>query len=228
LANYLDNFTAANGTRIDSRASDSGHTYSSNTNYKIQTNRAYAEGSGEQLLQVLTAGAANYITASEYDLEFDYYVASNSGQIGIYFGTTDTSNNYYIRVRQGATLDLFSVVAGTFTQIGTTAISSSGASTGAVKAEVRAGSITVFLDAVEVFSTTNTDHSRAGLLYLRTSEPKTSATGFHLDSVSITDVSSGLTIDTAPADIRAETSRTITISGATATPTVGNTTVYFT
>lgn len=190
MADYLDNFTDPNGTLIESHTADSGHKYATGSEFKIQDNRLYGDlPDGTYFTRVLESdGVTDYVSGDEFDLEFDYRLLANQGNLGFYVCATDTDNAYFVFVLNGASLVLRSIVGGSTTTLHSEAVSSVAASTGAVRLEVRDTTVELFLNGTSVFSTTNTDQTRAGKVYIRTSSPEGPTSGWHFDRASLTNL----------------------------------------
>jgi len=89
MADYLDTFTAAGGTAISDRASDSGHTYETTTHLKIYNNclQSVLTGTtGNPQVPIYEAdGTTLYETAGEFDLTVITELASNNSEISLQF-----------------------------------------------------------------------------------------------------------------------------------------------
>jgi len=89
MADYLDTFTAADGTAISDRASDSGHTYETTTHLKIYDNNLQSVltgTTGNPQVPIYEAdGTTLYETAGEFDLTVITELASNNGEISLQF-----------------------------------------------------------------------------------------------------------------------------------------------
>ena len=89
MADYSDTFTAADGTAISDRASDSGHTYETTTHLKIYNNNLQSVlvgTTGNPEVPVYEAdGTTLYETAGEFDLTVVTNLRTNSGEISLQF-----------------------------------------------------------------------------------------------------------------------------------------------
>ena len=222
MANYTDTFTAANGTRVDARAADTGQTYSTNAVYKINTNRAYADNNSvEEVIQVLESdGTTPYVTADEYDLTIDFYLATNVGNIGVLFASSDADNLYMIRMRSES-LQLFKKEAGTFTLLGEETGLSTASTNYIATVEVRAADLTVKRGGSTVIGPiADTTHARAGNLFLRSNEGSTTATnGYQISQIDVVELL------VFPTTAFPGQSRTISGSGFGATQGTGGVTI---
>ena len=144
MADYLDTFTAADGTAISDRASDSGHTYETTTHLKIYNNnlQSVLQGTtGNPQVPVYEAdGTTLYETAGEFDLTVITQLVSNNGEISLQFCKDIGLNDSYAITYSLRGIDLNKFVDGSFSRLGTAETVANGDS---FVVEVRATTLTV-------------------------------------------------------------------------------------
>jgi len=104
----LDTFTGSNGTNINGRTSDSGHTWTTGSNYSIQSNRCqYASVVGGVVLAVLSGGQANDVLTATIR-------ASGVHSFGLIGRYVDASNYWLVVYDWNAGMLIQEVNAGSF------------------------------------------------------------------------------------------------------------------
>jgi hypothetical protein len=196
MATMTDTFTAADGTNVEAHTADTGETVAEHTSYtagnsKIQSNRAYCATASSCLYYSWTPASA------EYDVTAVMRCLSGAGNQGP-AGRIDTAANTMYFARWDATAagwQLFRVVNGTATQMGTTVSFSPSAGVDyTVKLEIRDAAKKVFVGGVEQISNTNNAITAAGRAGFRSSSAVTTTTGFHIDTLTAADPGGGGTV----------------------------------
>lgn len=182
-----DSFTDADGTNITAHTGETGATWSAITGYspatpsKIQNNRLW------------TASNQGGYRASGTPPSPDYYVevpitflsTVSADGLGVAGRISGSANTMYFG-RYGVTAggwQLFKVVAGTTTQMGSTATAAAPTGTRTLRLVMNGTAISLRVDGVEVLAVTDSAITAAGFAGFRGSTTVTATTGQHADSI---------------------------------------------
>lgn len=203
MATMTDTFTAADGTNVEAHTVDTGETVSEHTSYtsgnsKIQSNRAYCATASSCLYYSWVPASA------EYDVTVEMRCVSGVGNQGP-AGRIDTSANTMYFARWDATAagwQLFRIVSGTATQIGSTvSFSPTPGNDYTVLLEIRDATKRVLVGGVEQISNSNNTITAAGKAGFRASTAVTTTTGFHINTLTAADpAGSGQTLSPSSID----------------------------
>jgi hypothetical protein len=203
----LDTFTTGADTNLDSHTSDSGHTWtwhSSGATTKRLTVYQSPDTCGRS-----TAGSTNVVTwyssswtpaGTEYDVEWDWVYKSGSSITpcrvvarAAWSGTTLNDAYEVVGNYNTGSVTLNKVVAGVTTALGSHTLSPwSAPQTDAYKLEIRDATKKVFVNAVEVISTSDNAVTAAGLVGLGGGTGNgAAAAGLHWDNLTADDFISG-------------------------------------
>ena len=219
MADYLDTFTAADGTRLDGLSASTGQTYDGGgSEYKIESNRLRGGPFAEPMTVFESDGTTAYQTPAEYDLEVDFHVVSNQDTSSMRFGGSDGGTDaYWIIMQSRGTpyLDLTKFIGGIETNLHQEASAIAVGSTGSIKIEVRSDDLKVYLDTVLIYTYTilADDPDIQGQLSYYISGG--ASRGFHIDSASITGVASGPDYTARKGATGVEITHTLTADGIT-------------
>lgn len=190
-----DTFTDTAGVTLASHTGELGATWAKGS---PAPNNAVITSAGRVRMGGATSGyyyASGTPASAEYDVECDLYVASKSGQHGI-AGRLSTSADTCYRARLDASNNLMlfeKVVAGTNTQLSSTAKTYTIGNTYAIKLEIRDAAKKVFQDGVEVTSSADNAITSAGTAGIRFGSitGASDSNGVHHDNFVATDLSGG-------------------------------------
>jgi len=228
MADLTDLFTDSNGTLLSAHTADTGQTWSGNAaEFDIQANRLRNTTNGAQL-----AIASGDIGSNEYDLTVEFYAHTKEDNIGVAWSIGGANDDYYhLRIESSASgqLQLFKVINGSFTSLGTFAVTALGdldttvirhRSTGIeVDYGATANAITASLDPAI---------SDTGIVGVRSFNAVGTTTGYHIDSMVVTALAPTFAIDSIPTDVKRTEATSLQISNPTVAPTLGNTEVRLT
>jgi len=167
--------------------SDSSHTYAPNKGLRLDTNRLFTEDA--TIVETAVEGA---ICDVEYDIDMNFYRHTDTGSIGVIFGSDATlQTGFYLQATTPGRIGLWEFVSGTPTF---RAAYSHGVADGnpipVTHAEVRSGQIEVFVGGVSRF-THVTAVNKEGQMYIRGAGNTTATTGNHMSDVSYTAITNG-------------------------------------
>lgn len=194
LVAAYDTFTAADNTTLQTHTSDSGHTWTENVAYSglgdavITGNRVRVDGTV----------AADYLSwsppSADYYAEADVYVVSDVGETGIAIRMDATVDTMYLgRYRKaGGAWELYKVVAGSYTSLGTSSATLSVGSTYHMRLQAVGTAIKLFVDGTAVINVTDSDISAAGGAGVRVTGSG-ATTGYHLDNFQVVSVTNAST-----------------------------------
>lgn len=173
----------------------SGQTYGLNKGARLGAQGLYFDNgsSGEDFDSYIKVDGAT--TDTEYDIDFDFYKHTDTGNVGIHFaGDSTLSTGWLLRAVSANKIQLWESggaypAAYVFINEYVHA-TGDGASLPAVQAQVRSGQIEVFVGGVSRF-THSTVASKEGNIYLRGSSAVTSTTGYHLNDITYTSITDG-------------------------------------
>jgi hypothetical protein len=209
-------FTGANGTTLESYTPDVGGAFAKNTALPPNTavlanNRLRPAG--------ITAGfyySSTTPVGAEYDVECDFYSVTPGNDGGIAARVDPTAGTGYLARSQGGSVwDLYKVVAGTFTLLGSFTQALGYATNYHVKLQIRNATKKVFVDGVEVISSSDNSISATGHPGFWMSGADDNNAGVHFDNYTVDDlVAAGLSVT-------ATATPTATGADLTSTPTGG-------
>lgn len=180
MPEYLDNFTAANGTQLDAHTSDSGHTYTTNPDFKINDNKLYCPDTDPYSIMVVS-----YTSDSEFDVIVEVDLKSAVGALGFFICADDTRQNaYLIRINAGD-LEFWRYISGAGNKLYDAALPDSAPATGTLLVEVRASDIKLYWNGSLQYTSADTTHARAGRFHYYGFPVSTVSGGVHFDSVHI-------------------------------------------
>ena len=214
---FLDMFIGDSGTRIDSRATDSGHYWSTNEFWILSdTGGAYLDGqkSPGSIFALDTDG----VTLLELPQNFDLDLAVSSIYTGTYYGVDarfcyqDSDNYYSVGGFSASTGTLKKTVAGVQTELASWTDESVNEMVHEI--QVRDTTITVLLGGVEVASVTDTDVARSGGQLSMTSY-RNSADAYAVNRIQVTEVASGPDYTARKGATGVEITHTLTADGIT-------------
>jgi len=214
---FRDEFGGASGTRIDSRATDSGHYWSTNEFWILSgTGRAYLDD--QQSPGSIFALDTDGVTLLELPQNFDLDLAVRSSYTGTYYGVNaefcyqDSDNYYSVGGFSASTGTLKKTVAGVQTELASWTDESVDEMVHEI--QVRDTTITVLLGGVEVASVTDTDVARSGG-QLSMSSYRNSSSGYAVDRIQVTEVASGPDYTARKGATGVEITHTLTADGIT-------------
>lgn len=190
MAFVSDTFTDTDGTQLGDHTGETGATWTSHpagaysVHAKIDANRVH---SNSALRCYYASGTP---ASADYDVEAIVRRVTASGNIGI-VGRLDTSANtmYLAMWTAGGQWQLYKIVAGTSTQLGSSYNDNPANGTDrTVKLEMRGTAIKVYVDGTEQISVTDSAISAAGRAGWR-GNGATASAGFHIDSLTASDSS---------------------------------------
>jgi hypothetical protein len=156
-----DTFTGTDSTDLTAHTGEVGATWAKVTGvtgvFKLTSNRVKGDSGGRSLYY-----ASGTPASAEYDVEADLYQISGVDEAGL-CGRMETGAATYYRVNWvNNQWQLWKVVTGTETSLGTYTDSLSNGNTYHVKLEIRDATKKVFIDSVERISSANNDITAAG------------------------------------------------------------------
>ena len=181
---FLETFTGTNGTNIQTRATDSGNTWTkTGGNFTIASNAAWGTASG-------TFYTSDYVSAAQsYDIEADFvFRGGTAGVVYVRFGVVNNSNYLSFGVN-GSNWRVNKKIAGTSTILLQPATGT--LTVGAIytlKVEVRGANIELFVNGTSVGSVSDAPIMAAQAIGLEGVSIQTSTTGMHIDRLSVLDV----------------------------------------
>lgn len=192
-----DTFTDAENTLVQNHTGEIGATWTkhsgSGTDAKVtNANRVIASASDQRAIYYASGVPAN----AEYDVEGSIRAVTNDGideDISVAGRMSTTATTFYFAENNPLGTDawyLYKVVSGTFTSLGSYAQTLTAGNSYTVKLEIRDAAKKVYVDTVERISSTDnaiTAAGRAGF-YLWRDLVASNTTGFHLDSITASDV----------------------------------------
>lgn len=187
----LDTFTAANGTDVTARSSDSGHTIavpSGGTSMFIDDNRAHANaGFTIRPFYSWVPDSPDYTV--EFPLHVKSVVSGNGvGIIGRSLGETYTG--YVLRLDPDAgQWQLLRLLAGAAITLGTASQTVTAGATYVARLIMDGDQISAEVDGVEVIPPVTNDHiAGAGTVALFSNNSASATTGLHIDGVAATEI----------------------------------------
>lgn len=190
MAFLNDTFTDVGGTLLSAHTGEAGATWTkhsaASSNAQIAGNRARVTSGGNAVGLYYASGTP---ATAEYDVQALVYRASSSGTFSGIAGRIDTaSNTLYLARYNGTDWQLLKIVAGTVTTLATFAQALTVGQTYDVKLEIRDALKKVFVDGVEVISSTDNAITAAGRAGVRLADTTASdTTGTQIESITASD-----------------------------------------
>jgi hypothetical protein len=190
-------FTAADLTTLESYTPDVGAAFVKLTALSpatavIRSNRVAAGGASPAGIYYSPTSPVG----AEYDVEADFVFLSPAGDSGIggRFDST-AATGYFVRDISGGAWDLYKVVAGSFTLLGTYSDPVGYGDVRHVKLQIRDAAKKVFVDGVERISSSDNTITAAGHPGFWMAGDTTSSVGLHFDNYTVDDlVAAGLSV----------------------------------
>lgn len=185
--NAVDTFTGTASTLLEAHTTDSGHTWTEHPSYtggaSALTDLKRVRGSSGPTALYLSAVP----DSAEYDIEADFFVVTVlTGTCGI-AGRMDTAANTFYYVRYNATGTQWELRTAAGSTLGSAVQTLTGGQTYHVKFQIRDAAKKVFVDGVEVISSTDNSITGAGRPGFFANSAAINTTGLHLDNFSATD-----------------------------------------
>lgn len=193
-----DTFTEATTIELSTHTGETGATWTEHGNYT--GGNANIDATGDRVYTTTASTASYYASGTpagaEYDIECDLYVHSNDvGSAGLAARVVTTENTmYFVRYNQsGAIWQLYKFEDDTAALLDSSTQTLTVAQTYAIKFEIRDATKKLFVDDVEVLSTTDNAITGAGLVGIRSAGARSATTGYHLDNFVATDAGGAAT-----------------------------------
>jgi hypothetical protein len=184
VAQFLnDTFTEASNTALTSHTSDSGHSWSAQTDTMTVLGGVGYVGGGSAITTAFQISSATP-GAAEYDVTIVCQHTANAGNEGS-LGRRTASNTYYTTYCASGTVQLDKVVSGVSTNLGSWAGGLANGVDYTSKLEIRDAAKKVFIDGVERISSADNAITAAGAVGIRAR-----STGF-LNSIVAEDTTGG-------------------------------------
>jgi hypothetical protein len=183
----LDTFTDADGTNITSHTGETGATWTLITGYapatpsKISSNRLYTTTTNGGYQASGTPASADYYVEAVIS-----YLSNIAGDSCAICGRIDPAANTQYFARYGNTAggwQLFKVVAGTPTQLGSTVAAAFPTGDKTLRLTMQGTTIKLSVDGVDQITVTDSAISGAGLAGVRMTTVQTSTTGAQVNSI---------------------------------------------
>jgi len=193
-----DSFTDAAGTLLESHTGETGATWTKNSAFSTGSAAITAAGR-------LRGNAANGVyyesgvpASADYDVEADFYVASNAGGAGIIGRSSTTAATYYYLdyIQSTGNWSLASLVNGSIVQSVTFAQTLTLGQIYHLHLVMRGTAILGYINGVLRLQLTDSNISAAGRAGVYFQESDTDSTGYHLDNFSGATVASDAVTDT--------------------------------
>ena len=185
MANFNDTFTAANGTLLDARNSDSGDSYSSTPGAKIFDNHLYYDNTATKYAIV-----SGFTGDNEFTIDINSKCVTDSDYIGVAFSATIFSdslfNGYLIRLAPSRTIQLYRFSGGSPTLLGDYIHGvADGNPLALLKVTVTGAGIVVNYGGTDVITSGDGTY-RTGGLAMWGFGAVTTTTGYHMNDVTYT------------------------------------------
>lgn len=221
MAELLDNFTAGGEGLLTAHTADSGEAWSDLTdssNLPIRVNGLGQAYINDASVSLGIAYSAWTPASANYRVKVTVKARSNSGDIGCtarLTGTTWATSNYYMaRYEANIGWQMFKVVNGSYTQLGSTNGAAAPVDGDTLELDCNSTTIQLLKNNSSLISVTDATHSSAGKVGLWIASPMNAGTGYQPDIIT-TVTSASLAANVA--SMTALASGTVTIAGTAAT-----------
>jgi hypothetical protein len=207
VAFATDTFTDTAGTDLSAHTADDAGTWTKHTGTGSPGTGTVVVSDANRIRNGDGAASCYYHSGApagaEYDLQADWFVVTNPGALHeSILGRIATAalDGYGVRFNTSGQWQLYKLVNGTLTSLGTFAQTLSTSTTYVVKLEIRDATKKVYIDGVERISSTDNAVTAAGKAGVRFfARTATNSTDRHLDNLTATDAGGGTTVTLTPA-----------------------------